>query len=225
MQFGGSDQWGNMINGVDLNRKVDQTQVFAVTAPLITTADGKKMGKSASGAVWLNADLLPPYDYWQFWRNTDDADVERFLKLFTEIPLDEITKLAALKGKEINEAKVVLADAATTMLHGAECLDSIKTTASSVFAGKAGADTADLPRVQFASSDLDAGVPVVDILIELSFAKSKGEARRLIKGGGARVAGEKVEDEAMVLQTEALKGEKEIRISSGKKKHGIVEMV
>jgi tyrosyl-tRNA synthetase len=234
LQFGGSDQWGNIVNGIELTRKKASSQVFGLTAPLITTSDGKKMGKSASGAVWLNADRLAPYDYWQFWRNTADADVEKFLKLFTELPLEEVARLAALEGAGINSAKVVLADECTRLLHGAalgpDGLDGIKATAASVFAagsGTGGGDDADLPRFGVRAADVaegGAGVAVVDLLIGLQMAKSKGEARRLIAGGGARLGGEKVSDEAACLTFAALAGRSEIRVSAGKKRHGVVEV-
>ena len=233
LQFGGSDQWGNIVNGIELTRKkADSVKVFGLTAPLITTSDGKKMGKSAAGAVWLNPDLLAPYDYWQFWRNTADADVERFLKLFTELPLEEVSRLAALEGAGINAAKVVLADECTKLLHGAELgpdgLDGIKATAASVFAaGGGGGDDSDLPRFAVQAADVAegaAGVTVVDLLIGLNMVKSKGEARRLIAGGGARLGGEKVTDEAACLTSAELDGKKEIRVSAGKKRHGVIEV-
>mmetsp|Transcript_13243 Transcript_13243/g.31342 ORF Transcript_13243/g.31342 Transcript_13243/m.31342 type:complete len:292 (-) Transcript_13243:416-1291(-) len=221
LQFGGSDQWGNIVNGIDLTRKKEQNQVFGLTAPLITTSDGKKMGKSAAGAVWLNADKLPAYDYWQFWRNTNDADVERFLKLFTELPLDEVATLGALEGAEINSAKVVLADECTRMLHGPEVLEGIKQTAATVFEKGAGGDASDLPRLEVPKAEVEAGKPLIDVLVGLSMAKSKSEARRLIQGGGARLDGEKVTEIDFTLPDSAA----EFRVSAGKKKHGIVEVV
>jgi tyrosyl-tRNA synthetase len=227
LQFGGSDQWGNIINGVELARRVDGAALFGLTAPLLQTADGKKMGKTADGAVWLNADRLSPYDYWQFWRNVADADVGRFLRLFTELPLDEIGRLEALPGAAINDAKVRLADEATALLHGPECLDEIRAAAKALFEEKAAgaADTAALPRVVLSAAELGDGVPVVDLFLQLQFGKSKSEVRRLVSGGGARLNGEKIEDAGLVLTADAWAGAKELKLSSGKKKHGVVELV
>jgi len=218
VQIGGSDQWGNIINGIELGRKVDQASLFGLTAPLITKADGSKMGKTASGAVWLNEDLLSPYDYWQFWRSCDDADVEKFLKIFTELPLDEIKRLASLEGKEINEAKIILADEATSLLHGADKLESIKETAKSLFGG-GGKSDANLPTVSGA-----VGSYVLDLYIDLGFAKSKGEVRRLIGQGGARLNDVKIEDQERVLAADDFSEEGKIKLSFGKKKHGIVQL-
>mmetsp|Transcript_40233 Transcript_40233/g.52968 ORF Transcript_40233/g.52968 Transcript_40233/m.52968 type:complete len:480 (+) Transcript_40233:107-1546(+) len=222
LQLGGSDQWGNIINGIDLARKVDQKHVFGLTAPLITTSDGKKMGKSAAGAVWLNADKLSAYDYWQFWRNTADDDVIRFMKLFTELPLEQIEEYSKLKGAAINEAKIVLADETTKMLHGEECLGPIKETVASMFAGKGSASGA-LPTVALTADEIEGGIPAVDCFIKLEFAKSKGEARRLIKGGGARLNDEKIQDENFLL-TKNLFVDGKVKLSSGKKKHGMIEI-
>ena len=193
LQMGGSDQWGNIVNGVELSRRVDGTQVFGLTTPLITTADGAKMGKTVAGAIWLNADALRPYDYWTFWRNTQDDDVGRFLRLFTDLPLDEIGRLEALKGEESNDAKKVLADAATALAHG----DMVQGDA--------------LPTIIGAHS-------IVDALLALGFVASKGEARRLIAGGGARIDGEKVMDENAIVAP----GNEPVRVSAGKKLHGFV---
>mmetsp|Transcript_16248 Transcript_16248/g.54643 ORF Transcript_16248/g.54643 Transcript_16248/m.54643 type:complete len:476 (+) Transcript_16248:1-1428(+) len=225
LQLGGSDQWGNIVNGVELGRRVDGAELFAMTAPLLTTADGKKMGKSVSGAVWLNEDLLSPYDYWQFWRNTADADVVRFLKLFTELPDDRIAELAALEGQAINEAKKVLADQATSMLHGRECLAAIHETVEQLFGskdGKQGVDADTLPSVDVPAADLAGGVPVVDIFLRLGFAKSRSEVRRLIQGGGARLNDVKIDDPDRVVTAEDLV-EGAAKVSSGKKKHGLVK--
>ena len=228
LQFGGSDQWGNIINGVELARRVDQRTVFGLTAPLLATADGKKMGKTADGAVWLNEDLLSPFEYWQFWRNTADADVGRFLRIFTELPRDEIERLESLPGAAINDAKAILADEATAMLHGKECLGGIRETAKALFAGGASggaSDTSALPRVQVTADELAGeGVSVIDLFIKLEFGKSKGEVRRLVSGGGARVNDVKIEDPAMVLTADSFAGG-EVKLSAGKKKHGIVECV
>ncbi|MGC6400986.1 tyrosine--tRNA ligase [Sphingomonas sp. FW199] len=211
LQMGGSDQWGNIINGVELSRRVDGTEVYGVTTPLITTADGGKMGKTMSGAVWLNEDALPAYDYWQFWRNTDDRDVGRFLRLFTDLPLDEIARLEALEGAEINEAKKVLANEATAMCRGRDAAQAAAETARRTFEeGSAGGT---LPSLSVAGGS----IAIVDALVGLGFAASKGEARRLIKGGGARVEGEKIADEAAMVTVAG-----EVRISAGKKHHGLL---
>lgn len=211
LQMGGSDQWGNIVNGIELARRMDGTEVFGVTTPLITTADGGKMGKTLAGAVWLHEDQLPHFDYWQFWRNTDDRDVGRFLRLFTDLPLDEIARLEKLEGAEINEAKKILANEATAMCRGRAAADEAADTARRTF--EEGAAGATLP-----SFAVEGGsVSIVDALIGLGFAKSKGEARRLIAGGGARVDGEKVVDEAQVIAVDA-----PVRVSSGKKHHGLL---
>jgi len=210
LQMGGSDQWGNIVNGMELTRRIDGTQLFGLTTPLITTADGGKMGKTASGAVWLNADALGPYDYWQFWRNTQDGDVARFLRLFTDLSLDEIDRLGALQGAEINDAKKTLADAATALAHGAEAARTAGETASATFAGGAGED---LPRHAIASEAIN----IVDALIALKLVASKGEARRLIAGGGARIDGEKAGEDAVIVA-----GNDPVRISAGKKAHGLI---
>ncbi|MBN8841435.1 MAG: tyrosine--tRNA ligase [Sphingomonadales bacterium] len=211
LQMGGSDQWGNIVNGVELARRMDGTEVFGVTTPLITTADGGKMGKTMSGAVSLHEDQLPHFDYWQFWRNTDDRDVGRFLRLFTDLPLDEIARLEALDGAEINEAKKVLANEATAMCRGREAAEQAAETARRTFEEGASGDA--LPTFAAAGA-----VPLVDALVALGFCASKGEARRLIKQGGARVGGEKVADEAATVTP----GAEPIRISAGKKHHGLL---
>ena len=211
LQLGGSDQWGNIVNGVELSRRMDGTEVYGVTTPLITTADGGKMGKTTAGAVWLNEDQLPAYDYWQFWRNTDDRDVGRFLRLFTDVPLDEIARLETLAGAEINAAKVALADAATAMCRGEDAARRAAETARRTFTDGAGGD--ELPSVA-----VSGAIAVVDALVALGFARSKGEARRLIAGGGARVGGEKVSDEAAIVTVAAAP----VRLSAGKKHHGLL---
>jgi tyrosyl-tRNA synthetase len=211
LQMGGSDQWGNIVNGVELARRMDGNEVFGVTTPLLTTADGTKMGKTVAGAVWLHEDQLPHFDYWQFWRNTDDRDVGRFLRLFTDLPLDEIARLEALPGAEINEAKKVLATEATAMCRGRAAADEAAETARRTFEeGSAGAA---LPTLAVAGGQIG----IVDALIGLGFCASKGEARRLIAGGGARVNGEKVLSEADVVSVAA-----DVRLSAGKKHHGIL---
>ncbi len=211
LQMGGSDQWGNIVNGIELSRRVDGTEVFGLTTPLITNADGSKMGKTAAGAVWLNDDALPAYDYWQYWRNVDDRDVGRFLRLFTDLPLDEIVRLESLGGAEINQAKIVLANAATALCRGPEAAEAAAETARKTFEeGSAGAD---LPTLAVSVS-----IGLVDALTGLGFCASKGEARRLIAGGGARVDGEKVADESFTI---AIAGNP-VRVSAGKKHHGLL---
>jgi tyrosyl-tRNA synthetase len=211
LQLGGSDQWGNIVNGIELTRRIDGVEVFGLTTPLITTADGAKMGKTASGAVWLNEDQLSAYDYWQFWRNTDDRDVGRFLKLFTDLPLDEIDRLAALEGAEINAAKKALADAATALCRGAAAAAEAAETARRTF--EEGAAGESLPTLTVAGS-----IGIVDALVGLGLVASKGEARRLIKGGGARVGAEKVTDEGLIVSV----GSEPVRIAAGKKHHGLL---
>ncbi|KQM57226.1 MULTISPECIES: tyrosine--tRNA ligase [unclassified Sphingomonas] len=210
LQMGGSDQWGNIVNGIELARRMDGTDVYGVTTPLITTADGGKMGKTMSGAVWLHEDQLPHFDYWQFWRNTDDRDVGRFLRLFTDLPLDEIARLEALQGAEINEAKKILANEATAMCRGADAATGAAETARRTFEEGSAGDT--LPTFAVAG-----GIAVVDALVALGLVASKGEARRLIKGGGARVDGEKVVDDAQLIAVDA-----PVRVSAGKKHHGLL---
>lgn len=210
LQMGGSDQWGNIVNGIELARRVDGTEVFGVTTPLITTADGGKMGKTVSGAVWLNEEQLPAFDYWQFWRNTDDRDVGRFLRLFTDLPLDEIARLETLEGAEINEAKKILATEATAMCRGRDAAEAAAETARKTFEEGASGDA--LPSMAVAGD-----IALVDALVGLGLCASKGEARRRIKGGGARVDGEKVEDEALVVSVNA-----PVRVSAGRKHHGML---
>ncbi|MAW98512.1 MAG: tyrosine--tRNA ligase [Sphingomonas sp.] len=211
LQMGGSDQWGNIVNGIELSRRVDGTEVYGVTTPLITTADGGKMGKTMAGAVWLNEDQLPAYEYWQFWRNTDDRDVARFLRLFTDLPLDEIARLEALQGAEINEAKKILADAATAMCRGEDAAREAAETARKTFEEGSAGDA--LP-----SMNVSGEINILDALVGLGLCASKGEAKRLIKGGGARVAGEKISDEAHMI---AIGGES-LKVSAGKKNHGLL---
>lgn len=212
LQMGGSDQWGNIVNGVELARRMDGTEVFGVTTPLLTTASGAKMGKTAEGAVWLNDDALPAYDFWQYWRNTDDRDVGKFLRLFTDLPLDEIARLETLGGSEINQAKIVLANEATALCRGMEAAREAESTARNLFEqGSAGGE---LPT--FAVNN--GQIALVDALVAIGFANSKGEARRLIAGGGARVDGHQVVDESYFITVAS----GDIRISSGKKKHGIL---
>jgi len=218
LQMGGSDQWGNIVNGIDLGRRLENTQLFALTSPLLTTSSGAKMGKTAAGAVWLDAGLLSPYDYWQYWRNTEDGDVIRFLKLFTVLPLDEIARLAALKGGEINEAKKVLATEATALVHGREAAEQAAETARKTFEEGALAET--LPTVEIARSDLDTGLGVLTAFAEKAgLVASNGEARRQIKAGGLKVNDHTVTDEKSVLTASDLTAEGVIKLSLGKKKH------
>jgi tyrosyl-tRNA synthetase len=212
LQMGGSDQWGNIINGVELTRRMDGNEVFGLTTPLITKADGSKMGKSVSGAVWLNEAQLSHYDYWQFWRNTDDRDVGKFLRLFTDVPLDEIARLEALCGSEINQAKIILANEATALCRSAEAAVAAESTARQLF--EQGAAGGDLPT--FAVKGDSIGI--VDALVSIGFAASKGEARRLVAGGGARVDGVQITDESLVISIAS----GDVQLSSGKKKHGIL---
>jgi tyrosyl-tRNA synthetase len=220
LQMGGSDQWGNIVNGVELGRRVDNRTLFGLTTPLITTAGGAKMGKTAAGAVWLNADRLSPYDYWQFWRDTADADVGRFLRIFTDLPLDEIARLEKLAGAEINAAKITLATEATKMAHGEAAAEAAAETARRTFGEGSAGD--DLPSIEVASADLARGIQAVELLHRAGLAASKSEARRLIKGGGARVNGEAIADDAAVLTTADMTREGYIKLSAGKKKHALV---
>ncbi|MBX9463181.1 MAG: tyrosine--tRNA ligase [Aquamicrobium sp.] len=220
LQMGGSDQWGNIINGIDLGHRMGTPQLYALTSPLLTTSSGAKMGKSASGAVWLNADLLSPYEFWQYWRNTEDADVERFLKLFTILPMDEIARLAALGGSEINDAKKVLATEVTAMLHGREAADQASETARKTF--EEGALAESLPTVEIDQAELEGGIGVLSLFVKAGLAGSNGEARRHVQGGAVRVNDEQVTDEKRVLGAGDLTSEGVIKLSLGRKKHILV---
>ena len=221
LQMGGSDQWGNIVSGVDLVRRTDAKQVFGLTTPLIATASGAKMGKSAKGAVWLTADRLSPYDFWQFWRNTEDADVGRFLRLFTDIPLAEIARLEALDGKEINEAKKILATAATALAHGQTAAEASAGTARLAFEEGAAADS--LPGITLAEADLTAGITAIKLFVDSGLVASNGEARRLIRGGGARLNDIAIADEALVITTVDLVGGV-MKLSAGRKQHRLVRV-
>ena len=221
LQMGGSDQWGNIVNGIELGRRVDGSHLYGLTSPLLTTASGAKMGKTADGAVWLNADMRSPYDYWQYWRNTEDADVGRFLKLFTELPLDEIVRLEKLEGAEMNEAKKILATEATAMCHGREEAD--KAAEASRVAFEMGATSADMPTVEVPASDLEAGIGVLSAFVTAGLCSSNGDARRQIKGGGARVNDAQVTDEKAALTKESLTTDGVIKLSIGKKKHVLLK--
>jgi len=217
LQMGGSDQWGNIINGVDLSHRMGGPQLYALTTPLLTKSSGEKMGKSASGAVWLNGDLFSPYDFWQYFRNTEDDDVGRFLKVFTRLPLDEIAKLAALGGSDINEAKKILATEATAVVHGRDAANAAAETARKTF--EEGALAESLPTVNIPRAELDAGIGVLAAFVNAGFVASNGEARRQIKGGGLRVNDVAVNDEKMLLTPDQLTPEGVIKLSLGKKRH------
>ncbi|MEZ5879033.1 MAG: tyrosine--tRNA ligase [Tepidamorphaceae bacterium] len=217
LQMGGSDQWGNIVNGIDLGRRMEEAQLFALTCPLLTTASGAKMGKTASGAVWLNQEMLSAYDYWQYWRNTEDADVGRFLKLFTELPLDEIARLAALEGAEINEAKKVLATEATAMAHGRAVAEQAAQTAQKTF--EQGAISQDLPTITL---DLDAGAGLLTATVQAGFASSNSEARRAVQSGAVRINDAAVSDPMMTLNRGHLGSDGVIKLSMGKKRHALI---
>jgi tyrosyl-tRNA synthetase len=220
LQLGGSDQWGNIVNGIELGRRVDNKELFGLTAPLITTASGAKMGKTAAGAVWLNPNRLSPYDYWQYWRNTEDADVGRFLRLFTDVPLDEIARLERLQGSEINDAKIVLANEATTLCHGAPAARNAAETARRTFVE--GGLGQDLPVLEVDRAELAAGIPVYELLRRSGLVASNGEARRLIKGGGARLNDTTIEDENYRVTEADRNADGVVKLSFGKKKHAVV---
>lgn len=222
LQMGGSDQWGNIVNGVELTRRVDQKTVFGLTSPLLTTASGAKMGKTAEGAVWLNEEKLSSYDYWQYWRNTEDPDVGRFLRLFTELPESEIARLEALPGSEINEAKVVLANEATKLCRGEEAARAAEQTARKTFAEGTLAD--DLPSIDVTREELEAGVPVFELFRRAELCGSNSEARRLIKGGGARINDQVIKDELRTAGPDDLVEPGVIKISAGKKRHFLVKL-
>ena len=223
LQMGGSDQWGNIVSGIDLGRRLGTGQLYALTCPLITTASGAKMGKTAEGAVWLNAEMRSPYDYWQFWRNTEDADVERFLKLFTTMPLEEIARLATLQGAEINEAKKLLATEATALLHGRDAALAAAETARRTFEEGALAET--LPTVEIAKARVAEGLGVLVAFVEAGLVASNGEARRQIKGGGLKVNDATVTDERALLREADLTGSGVIKLSLGKKRHVLLKPV
>ena len=251
LQMGGSDQWGNIVCGVELGRRVAGLELFGLTSPLLTTASGAKMGKTADGAVWLNPDRFSPYEYWQYWRNTEDADVGRFLRLFTELPLEEIARLETLEGAEINEAKAILATEATALCHGREAAEGAAETARRTFgpparpSGEAavtpptsgspnpdvstsvtrsGESTLTLPTIEIPRARIDQGIPVYALLREAGLAKSNSEARRLIRGGGARVNDERFRDETGTVGSDDIGGEGAIKLSAGRKRHALVRV-
>jgi len=221
LQMGGSDQWGNIVNGIDLGRRMLNAQLFALTSPLITTSSGAKMGKTAAGAVWLAPDMVSPYDYWQYWRNTEDADVPRFLKLFTTLPLPEIGRLAALEGQELNEAKKVLATEATALVHGRAEAEQAAETARRTFEEGAVAET--LPSVEVPRADLEAGLGVLKAFVGAGLVTSTSEARRQIQAAGLRVNDATVSDERMVLTPKELTAEGVIKLSRGRKRHVLLK--
>jgi tyrosyl-tRNA synthetase len=223
LQMGGSDQWGNIVSGIELGRRSDGVELFGVTSPLLTTSSGAKMGKTAAGAVWLNPDMLSPYDYWQYWRNTEDADVERFLKLFTELPLKEIAKLAKLDGAELNEAKKILATEATALVHGRDAADRAADTARTTF--EQGEIAASLPTLDVQRAELKKGLGVLNVSMQVGFVGSTGEARRQIKGGGLKVNDEPVADDRRLLTLSDLTPEGVIKLSLGKKRHVLIRPV
>ncbi len=220
LQMGGSDQWGNIVNGIDLTRRILDQEVFGLTSPLLTTSDGKKMGKSQSGAIWLNAEMLSPYEFWQFWRNTTDADVGRFLKLYTELPIEECDRLGALEGSDINEAKIRLANEVTTLCHGAQAAAAAEATAREVF--EQGGVGDDLPTLALSAADIGDGISVVQLFVRSGLAKSGKEAKRLIADGGARLNDEPLRDAGLVLDAAAL--DAPVKLSAGKKRHALVTL-
>jgi tyrosyl-tRNA synthetase len=223
LQMGGSDQWGNIINGVDLSHRMGEEQLFALTTPLLTTSSGAKMGKTAKGAVWLNGDLFSPYDFWQYFRNTEDADVAKFLKVFTRLNLNEIAKLAALGGNEINEAKKILATEATAIVHGREAANEASETARKTF--EQGGFASDLPSIEITGDELSASVGILNLLVKTGLATSNGEARRHMQGGAVRINDELVSDEKRILGTSDVTADGVIKVSLGKKKHVLVRPV
>ena len=220
LQMGGSDQWGNIVNGIDLGHRMGTKQLFALTSPLLTTSSGAKMGKSASGAVWLNADLLPVYDFWQYWRNTEDADVPRFLKLFTTLPMDEIARLSAIAGSELNEVKKILATEVTAILHGRAAAEQAAETARKTF--EEGGLSENLPSIDVPASELEAGIGLLALIVRAGLAGSNGEARRHVQGGAVRINDQAISDERKVVGTGEITAEGVIKLSLGKKKHILI---
>ena len=220
LQMGGSDQWGNIVNGIDLTRRVLDHEIYGLTSPLLTTSDGKKMGKSQDGAIWLNADMCSPYEFWQFWRNTTDADVGRFLKLYTELPLDECDRLGALEGSEINEAKAILANEVTTLLHGPDAAKAAAATAHEVF--EKGGIGDDLPTLELSSADLGDGISIVQLIVKSGLANSGKEAKRLISENGARLNDAPLTDAGLMIDAATLASP--IKLSAGKKRHALIKL-
>ncbi len=220
LQMGGSDQWGNIVNGIDLTRRVLENEIFGLTSPLLTTSDGRKMGKSQGGAIWLNDEMLSPYEFWQFWRNTTDADVGRFLKLYTELPVAECDRLGALQGSEINEGKIILANEVTSLLHGAEAAKAAEATAREVF--EKGGVGDDLPTLSLSAAELGEGMSIVQIIVKSGLAKSGKEAKRLISENGARLNDAPLTDAGLMIDAAALASP--IKLSAGKKRHALVQL-
>tara|TARA_R110002020_G_scaffold475858_1_gene713238 strand:- start:56676 stop:57926 length:1251 start_codon:yes stop_codon:yes gene_type:complete len=220
LQMGGSDQWGNIVNGIDLTRRVIDGEVYGLTSPLLTTSDGKKMGKSQGGAIWLNGDMLSPYEFWQFWRNTTDADVGRFLKLYTELPVDECERLGALAGSEINEAKIILANEVTGLLHGADAAAAAEATAREVF--EKGGVGDDLPTLTLTATDVGDGISIVQLLVKSGLAGSGKEAKRLISENGARINDAPLTDAGLMIDAAALSSP--VKLSAGRKRHALVQL-
>lgn len=220
LQMGGSDQWGNIVNGIDLGHRMGTQQLYALTSPLLTTSSGAKMGKSVNGAVWLNPDMLSAYDFWQYWRNTEDADVARFLKLYTTLPMDEIARLAALGGSEINEVKKILATEITAMLHGREAAEQAAETARKTF--EEGGLAENLPSIEVPAAELDAGLGLLSLIVRAGLAGSNGEARRHVQGGAVKINDAAVSDERMTIGSGEVTGDGVIKVSLGKKKHILV---
>ncbi|MDD9716598.1 tyrosine--tRNA ligase [Dinoroseobacter sp. PD6] len=219
LQMGGSDQWGNIVNGIDLTRRILDQEVYGLTSPLLTTSDGRKMGKSQGGAIWLNGDMLSPYEFWQFWRNTTDADVGRFLKLYTELPLEECDRLGALAGSEINDAKIVLANAVTALLHGPEAAQAAEATAREVFE-KGGAGE-DLPTLTLTTDEIGDGISVVQLITRSGLAKSGKEAKRLIAENGAKLDDAPLTDAGLMIDADRLAAP--IKLSAGRKRHALIK--
>ncbi|WP_322893647.1 MULTISPECIES: tyrosine--tRNA ligase [unclassified Yoonia] len=220
LQMGGSDQWGNIINGIDLTRRVLDHEIYGLTSPLLTTSDGRKMGKSAGGAIWLNGDMLSPYEFWQFWRNTTDADTGRFLKLYTELPVDECDRLGALQGSEINAAKIILANEVTTLLHGAEAAAAAESTAREVF--EKGGVGDDLPTLVLSAAELGDGLSIVQIIVRAGLAATGKEAKRLIAENGARLNDDALSDAGLIVSADMLATP--IKLSAGKKRHALIQL-
>ena len=220
LQMGGSDQWGNIVNGIDLTRRVLDHEIYGLTSPLLTTSDGKKMGKSQDGAVWLNADMCSPYQFWQFWRNTTDADTGRFLKLYTELPIDECERLGALEGSEINESKIILANEVTALLHGTEAAKAAEATAREVF--EKGGVGDDLPTYELSADELGDGISIVQLIVKSGLVKSGKEAKRLINENGAKLDDEPLTDAGLMLDAAAFSNP--IKLSAGKKRHALVKL-
>lgn len=220
LQMGGSDQWGNIVNGIDLTRRVLDNEIYGLTSPLLTTSDGRKMGKSQGGAMWLNADMLSPYEFWQFWRNTTDADTGRFLKLYTELPVEECERLGALQGSEINAAKIILANEVTTLCHGAEAAAAAEATAREVF--EKGGVGDDLPTLELSAEEIGDGISIVQVIVRAGLAKSGKEAKRLITENGARMDDQPLTDAGLMLDAAALSAP--VKLSAGKKRHALVKL-